>query len=92
MSETKQFRMLQRAQIDGVWYEPGAIVCKPSDWKGPHKTIVGSHHGAALTGPGHHDRRHEPANIADHLAHTDNLVDVPLYEEVGVTESNPSDL
>lgn len=79
----KKYRLLQRCEVDGVWHEPGACVVKPADWVGPHKTVVASQHGADLTGPMHHDRRHAPANIVNFMGDKEQkLVDVPLYEEV----------
>lgn len=79
----KKFRLLQRCEIDGEVRDPHYEFVRPADWVGPHKTVVASQHGADLTGPMHHDRRHAPANIVNFMGDKEQkLIDVPLYEEV----------
>lgn len=61
------YRLLARAELDGAIREPGYLFALADGEKGPHRTVVASDHGAQIT---------------DHMNATQDMVDVPLYEEV----------
>lgn len=62
-----QYRLLARAELDGAIREPGYIFTLADGEIGPHRTVVASDHGAQIT---------------DHMNATQEMVDIPLYEEV----------
>lgn len=65
---TKRYRLTARAEMNGTVREPGFIFALEDGVLGPHRTVVGSNHGA---------------QIADHMNQdAPSLVDVPLYEEI----------
>lgn len=67
MSDVKRYRLLAKAEIDGAVREPGYIFTLAEGQVGPHRTVLASSHGAQLV---------------DHLQQSQDLADVPLYEEI----------
>ena len=63
----KRYRLLARAQIDGEVRDPGYVFTLADGQSGPQRTVVASQHGA---------------QIVDHIASNQQLVDQPLYEEI----------
>ena len=64
---SKRYRLLARAQIDGEVRDPGYVFTLADGQSGPQRTVVASQHGA---------------QIVDHIASEQQLVDQPLYEEI----------
>jgi hypothetical protein len=62
-----QYRLLARAEMHGAIREPGYVFTLAEGEIGPHRTVVASDHGAQIT---------------DHMNATQDMVDVPLYEEI----------
>jgi hypothetical protein len=67
LSMPKRYRLLARAQIDGEVRDPGYVFTLADGQSGPQRTVVASQHGA---------------QIVDHIASEQQLVDQPLYEEI----------
>ena len=62
----KRYRLLTRAEMHGAIRDPGYVFSLKDGELGPHRTVVASNHGAQIT---------------DHMNATQELVDMPLYEE-----------
>lgn len=64
---TIKYRLLARAEMHGAIRDPGYIFTLAKGEVGPHRTVVASNHGA---------------QIAERMNADEQLVDLPLYEEV----------
>lgn len=73
---TKRYRLKTRAQLHGEVRDPGYIFTLGEGEIGPHRTVVASQHGA---------------QIVDHIAGTQELVDEPLYEPLSDKENAAMD-